>query len=329
MPNLDPKIYFIIIAALVVLLVVFLVLFLRLYRQSLKLENSNVNLVGELHDNKSSQAQAIHTSKMASLGAMVAGLVHEINTPLGFVRSNVEVVTELLLEQNVQIKRFDTAVKAGFALGPSDPKREPIMKHLARVRREINDGDIAQDAEDLLKDAHDGLDQIAVLIKNLKNFSRLDRDGIDIVDLNQGIEGALTIAHHMLKGEVEIIRDFEKIPEVQCASSQINQVFLNIITNAAQAAETGGKLKIATRSKGKKVTITFTDNGPGIPKDVLPKIFDPFFTTKDVGEGTGLGLSIAFKIIKAHGGSIDVRTAPHKGTTFIVTLPTRQSASTN
>jgi signal transduction histidine kinase len=155
----------------------------------------------------------------------------------------------------------------------------------------------------------------------------VDRDGMDTMDLNEGIESALMIAQHQLRDRVKVVKQLQALPKVRCMPSQMNQVFLNLITNAAQAIDGDGTLTIASKVEGGQVQLDFTDTGCGIPDDVLPKIFDPFFTTKPVGEGTGLGLSIVHKIVKGHGGTIKVRTTPRKGTTFTVSLPVNGSGA--
>jgi signal transduction histidine kinase len=184
---------------------------------------------------------------------------------------------------------------------------------------------LLKDAKELLGDASEGLAQLSSLVVNLKGFSRVDRDGMDTMDLNEGIESALMIAQHQLRDRVKVVKNLQPLPKVRCMPSQMNQVFLNLITNAAQAIEDDGTLTIASKAEGGQVQIDVSDTGCGIPDDVLPKIFDPFFTTKPVGEGTGLGLSIVHKIVKGHGGTIKVRTTPRKGTTFTVSLPVNGS----
>ena len=213
------------------------------------------------------------------------------------------------------------------------PKMPPTAgKHVEEARRKLFEARAAvekspllKDAKELLGDASDGLAQLSSLVLNLKGFSRVDRDGMDSMDLNEGIESALMIAQHQLRDRVKVIKQLQPLPKVRCMPSQMNQVFLNLITNAAQAIDGDGTLTIASKADGSQVQVDFTDTGVGIPDDVLPKIFDPFFTTKPVGEGTGLGLSIVHKIVKGHGGAIKVRTTPRKGTTFTVSLPVNGS----
>ena len=174
----------------------------------------------------------------------------------------------------------------------------------------------------LAKDGLYGIEQISEIVLNLKNFSRLDRSKVSSFNLNEGLESALVLAKHELK-HLAVKKQFGDIPAITCSPSQLNQVFLNLITNAAQATEgRAGEIQLTTRAPDPgHVEIEVADNGKGIPAEILPRIFDPFFTTKDVGKGTGLGLSIAYKIVEAHGGRITVDSKPGVGTRFTVRLP--------
>ena len=305
----------------------------RLQRENLLLRAGTGESEDALKKMQASQAQVIQTTKLASLGQMVAGVAHEINTPLGFVKSNVEVVGDLLDDYRALVQQYDVAVQ--YCLQPVDlifsadkASLEKLVKHVEEARRKLFEARAAvekspllTDAKELLGDASEGLSQLSTLVLNLKGFSRVDRDGMDTMDLNEGVESALMIAQHQMRDRVKVVKHLQPLPKVKCMASQINQVFLNLITNAAQAIDGDGTLTIESRADANNVEISFSDTGCGIPDDVLPKIFDPFFTTKPVGEGTGLGLSIVHKIVKSHGGSIKVRTTPKKGTTFTVILP--------
>lgn len=276
----------------------------------------------EARKREASQAQVIHTTKLASLGQMVAGVAHEINTPLGFVKSNVEVVSDLLSEYEAAVTKVMTGVDLLLTLDASmvDKARAAIQK----ARIELARATTLNEARELLDDSTEGLKQMSNLVLNLKGFARVDRDGMDTIDLNDSVRSALTIAGHQLRDRVQVVQQLADLPKVKCMPSQINQVFLNLITNAAQAMDDGGTLTIRSVANPNAVEISFEDTGKGIPDDVLPKIFDPFFTTKPVGEGTGLGLSIVHKIIQGHGGAIRVKSQVGKGTTFVVELPLSQ-----
>lgn len=275
---------------------------------------------------EASQSQVIHTTKLASLGQMVAGVAHEINTPLGFVKSNVEVVADLLAEYEQAVTNVMTGVD--FLLNSDAGIVERARVLVIKARKQLAQATGLNEARELLTDSVDGLKQMSSLVTNLKGFARVDRDGMDSVDLNDSIRSSLSIASHQLRDRIAVQTEFGILPPIKCMPSQINQVFLNLITNAAQAMGEEGTLHIQSIAKKDSVEVSIADNGSGIPENVLPNIFDPFFTTKKVGEGTGLGLSIVHKIIQGHGGSIRVNSVVGKGTTFYVELPIDSKAQT-
>jgi signal transduction histidine kinase len=306
---------------------------LKARRKNLVLQAGQAETEEELKRLQATQSQVIHTTKLASLGQMVAGVAHEINTPLGFVKSNVEVIGDLLDDYRTLVKQYDAAVQyclqpVDLIFGADKSSLDKLVKHVEEARRKLFDArtslektTLLKDAKELLSDASEGLGQLGSLVLNLKGFSRVDRDGMDSMDLNEGVESALMIAQHQLRDRVKVVKHMQPLPKVKCMPSQMNQVFLNLITNAAQAIEGEGTLTIDSKVVNNSAEISFADTGCGIADDILPKIFDPFFTTKQVGEGTGLGLSIVHKILKGHGGSIKVRTTPKKGSVFTLTIP--------
>jgi len=309
----------------VVLVVVCLLLAglaLLLHRRALKAQARAAQLTADLEKMQQTQSQVIHTTKLASLGQMIAGVAHEMNTPIGFVKSNVEVVRELLTEHRQLVGKCMQGLDMMLSADWSKPQMiDALRRTMGKVRAALATDERLSDADDLLKDSYDGLVQIANLVKNLKGFARVDRDGMDLLDLNECVESALMIAAHQLRDRIEVIKNLGALPKIHGVASQINQVLLNLITNAGQAMNDGGTLTLMSRRAGNQVEIEVTDTGMGISDDVMPKIFDPFFTTKPVGEGTGLGLSIVHKIVQSHGGSIKVRTAPKKGSTFTISFP--------
>ena len=308
-------------------------------RKNLVLQAGHAETEEELKRLQATQSQVIHTTKLASLGQMVAGVAHEINTPLGFVKSNVEVIGDLLDDYRTLVKQYDAAVQyclqpVDLIFGADKSSLDKLVKHVEEARRKLFDArtslektTLLKDAKELLSDASEGLGQLGSLVLNLKGFSRVDRDGMDSMDLNEGVESALMIAQHLLRDRVKVVKHLQPLPKVKCMPSQMNQVFLNLITNAAQAIDGDGTLTIDSKVVNNSIEISFADTGSGIADDILPKIFDPFFTTKQVGEGTGLGLSIVHKILKGHGGSIKVRTTPKKGSVFTLTVPLDATAA--
>jgi len=275
---------------------------------------------------KESEAQLIQSEKMSSLGQMVAGVAHEINTPLAYVKNSLGTVSERLAQISDAIEQCEKLV-AQLAAGKADPaglnrQYAQTSALLAKLKQQR----VLAELGGLVKDGIYGTGEMAEIVGNLKDFSRLDRSKVSSFNLNDGLNSSLGLARHMLKA-VKVTREFGEIPAITCAPSQINQVFLNLITNAAQALpDAGGEIRLSTRAEAEGVVVEVADNGKGIPPEVLPKIFDPFFTTKEAGKGTGLGLSISFKIVEQHGGRIKAASEPGKGTKFTVWLPLKPPA---
>lgn len=287
-----------------------------------KLVSKNQALAQSFQKLKSSQSQLVQAEKMASLGQMVAGVAHEINTPLGYVQNNVGMARDAYDRLESINGAYDTLI--GMLQQSPEVSEAAMNAHfttLQRMREEFAAMFPRQDMESLFSDTLYGIEQISEIVTNLKNFSRLDQASVDNIDINQCIDSALLIAKNVVKHKAEVIRDFGALPKLSCAPSQINQIFLNLITNAAHAIEGCGRIMITTKADNQYVHVVIRDNGKGIPPQNIKKIFDPFFTTKPVGEGTGLGLSIVFKIVEDHGGHIRVKSEVGKGTAFCVSLP--------
>jgi signal transduction histidine kinase len=271
---------------------------------------------------KESEAMLVQSEKMSSLGQMVAGVAHEINTPLAYVKSSLETVTSQLPQLQSMVQETESLLGA---LQGGEATESQVTNQFARVTamaEGMREHEVLGTLQRLVDDGMYGIGQISELVANLKNFSRLDRNKVSRFDLREGLESTLQIARNLVKHK-NIVREYGDIPLVSCSPSQINQVFLNLVSNAAQATpDTGGTIRLVTRRVGTdRVAVDVEDDGHGIPPEVLPRIFDPFFTTKDVGKGTGLGLSISYKIVDQHGGRIDVKSEVGKGTRFTVTLP--------
>jgi signal transduction histidine kinase len=238
-----------------------------------------------------SEAQLVQSEKMSSLGQLVAGVAHEINTPLAYSKNSVAIVRERLADLRI-------------VLGDGHPALE--------------------DLDALTRDGLHGIDQIAELVANLRSFSRLDRSKVQSFNVHEGVRATLLIARPALR-KIDVELRLGEVPSITCSPSQVNQVLLNLVTNAAQAIDKPrGQITLATRREGADfIAIEVADNGCGIPAELRSRIFDPFYTTKEVGKGTGLGLTIAYKIVSQHGGRIDVRSEVGVGTTFTVVLPLR------
>jgi len=275
---------------------------------------------------RESQTQLVQSEKMASLGQMVAGVAHELNTPLGYVKNNVQLLRELI---EPLFELADAQAELADCLNAADADEERLAQALeraTRAREQAAPEMLAEDLEQLLADTGYGLGQIAELVVGLKDFARLDRAMSEEVDLNDCVRSTLVIARNGIKDKVEVLTQLGELPRIACAPSQINQVLLNLLNNAAQAMERFGRILVKTWAEPNAVCISVQDNGCGMPPEVLKRIFDPFYTTKPVGQGTGLGLSICFKIIQDHGGSIRAASEPGRGTRFLIRLPFSQAA---
>lgn len=271
---------------------------------------------------KNSQMKLVQSEKMASLGQMVAGVAHEINTPLGYVKNNVIMTRDIMNQTDELVKTTDEFVRLMVDGNPSEEQFTSFLSNLHQQIQEFREDNLIEETKNLINDSLYGVNQISELVLDLKNFSRLDQSMDDEYNLNECVRSALNIAKNQIKDRLEVILKLEDIPSVQCAPSQINQVILNLVTNASQAvSEEGGKILIRSFEDNNNVYISVQDNGKGIPAENLSKIFDPFFTTKKIGEGTGLGLSISFQIIESHGGLLRVKSEVGKGTRFQFNIP--------
>jgi two-component system NtrC family sensor kinase len=283
-----------------------------------ELLESNKNLTGLVSNLKAAQSQLVETEKMASLGQLTAGIAHEINNPINFVKSNIK---PLRLDFNDIFELLDqyTAIE-NQAASPE------TLKFLNDFKQKIDLSFIKKEVTDLLNGIEEGATRTAEIVQSLRAFSRTDEVELKAADVNKSILNSLMLLRSMIPYYIEITPVFDKLKTINCYPGKLNQAFINLIHNSVQAIVEKKKhhkesILIATKDYPENISIEITDTGVGMNEDVKQKMFDPFFTTKGVGEGTGLGLSIVFGIIEKHKGAIDVKSEPGKGTTIIIMLP--------
>jgi signal transduction histidine kinase len=283
-----------------------------------------------LNQLKSTQTQLIQTEKMSSLGQLVAGVAHEINNPVGFIAGNLLHTQTYAQDLLRLLTAYEQAYPEGTAL-------------IQEIREEIDIEFLYEDFPKALSSMTIGTERIKEIVLSLRNFSRLDESEFKAVDLHEGIDSTLLILHHRLKASpdrptIQVTPEYGPLPLIECAPGLVNQVMMNLLSNAIDALESAVQAKIITAPEIKIVTeldasgegiyIRVIDNGTGIPSEILSRLFDPFFTTKPVGKGTGLGLSISYQIItEEHGGKLECRSVPGQGTTFQIWLPCKNARS--
>lgn len=272
--------------------------------------------------------QIIHQEKMASIGQLAAGVAHEINNPMGFIISNVSQMKKYAsklfkyLEANEKILD-EIAAKDLNNLQIADLQQQ--FDEVAALKNQLDIEFVKEDVNSLIDDTLEGTNRVKVIVQELRTFSRNDVQR-SMADLNAGIDSVINIIWNELKYKVNLVRDYGEIPMTYCNIGQLNQVFMNILLNAAHAIEDNGEIRIKSRQEADQILIEISDTGHGISPEIINKIFDPFFTTKEIGKGTGLGLSISYEIVKSYGGNVIVESKVGVGTTFIISIPIVESS---
>lgn len=264
--------------------------------------------------------QLLQSEKMASIGQLAAGVAHEINNPIGFVGSNLRTLKDYI----AALLELVSVYEQGDSLMADDTA---LAQRIRELRRAVDIDFLREDAPALINESIEGTERVQRIVQDLRDFSRLENPDWQGADLHAGLEATLNIVSNDVRFKADIVRELGDIPAVECLPFQINQVFLNILLNAAQSITGRGTITLRSGRVTDEVWISITDTGQGIPPERMARIFDPFYTTKPVGQGTGLGLSVSYGIVKKHGGRIDVQSQTGAGTTFTIRLPIKRPAA--
>jgi len=284
---------------------------LRVKRRTSKLSKT-------LEELKQMQNQLLQSEKLASLGQLSAGVAHEINNPIGFISSNITSLSQYIDEIFKLLATYEEA--------ENQLQDSKLLMNIQTIKEEVDIDFVKEDIKDLILESEDGVSRVKKIVQDLKNFCHVDDEEWQLLDIHNALDSTLNIIQNEIKYKANVIQEYGDIPLVECIQSQLNQVFMNLLVNAAHAIEEQGCITIRTGHDGNNwAWVQVSDNGKGIEKEHLKKIFDPFFTSKPVGTGTGLGLSLSYGIVQKHNGRIEVDTTVGKGSTFTVWLPVKQS----
>jgi len=279
-----------------------------------RVEEKQKQLLKELQN---TQEQLVQSEKMASIGQLAAGVAHEINNPVGYIHSNIGTLDGYVSGLLELIEAYEQAESQIVDIS--------LKKIIEDIKEKLDLDFLKEDIRSLVIESQEGVTRVKQIVQDLKDFSHVDTPEWQWVDLHKGLSSTLNIVNNEIKYKAEVIKQYGDLPEVECFPSQLNQVFLNLLVNAAHAIEERGTIIVRTGFEKEEVWIEVVDTGKGIAKDQICRIFDPFYTSKPIGEGTGLGLSLSYGIVQKHGGRIDVNSKVGEGTSFKVWLPVRQS----
>ncbi|MDH4568630.1 ATP-binding protein [Pseudomonas sp. BN414] len=262
-----------------------------------------------VHKLEKANAQLLQSEKLAAIGQLAAGVAHEINNPIGYVFSNLKTLTGYV---NDLLRIVDAVDGVGS------------LEELQQLKRSLEYDYIRNDVEALIHESEDGIERVKKIITALKDFSHIEEEAFRAADLHKGFDSTLNLVNNELKYKAEVVREYGELPLVECIPSQINQVVMNLLINAAHAIEGFGRITLRSGQQGDWVWLEVEDDGKGIDPNILNRIYEPFFTTKPVGKGTGLGLALSYNIVQKHSGRIEVVSQPCHGTRFRVWLPRQQ-----
>ncbi len=266
---------------------------------------------------QTSHQQLLQSEKLASIGQLAAGVAHEINNPVGYVYSNLSTLQNYINDLCQMLEGYEHL--ESLVVGD-----QAALKEIKSLKKKLDVEYLKSDLHDLVKESMEGISRVKGIVQDLKDFSHVDEAEWQWTNLQQGLNSTLNIVNNEIKYKAKVVKEYGYMPDVECLASQINQVFMNLLVNAAHSIEKDGVITIRTGHEKEMVWIEISDTGSGITTENLKKIFDPFFTTKPVGTGTGLGLSLSYSIMKKHGGDIKVTSVVGKGTTFTICLPIKQ-----
>lgn len=285
----------------------------QLATEHARLQERNGQLETALAELKNAQARLLQQENMVAIGRLAAGVAHEINTPLGFISANLGALAKYLGRFNDFIRLQEEAIGDGEGAAQVTAARQKLKINFAM-----------QDGRELISESLDGVARVSKIVGSLKAFSRLE-DGPELqrADLNECLEATISILPPELLGQVVVRKEYGDVPRIRCLPQQLNQVFMHLLINAAQAVDRQGEITVRTRTETAAVSVAISDTGCGIPAAQLPRIFEPFFTTRPLGQGTGLGLSVCYEIVRQHAGEITVESPEGGGATFTVRLPLR------
>jgi len=262
------------------------------------------------------QSQLLQSEKLAAIGQLAAGVAHEINNPVGFVYSNIGSLGQYLDDFFSVVDAYERAEAS---------LDEAARREIRSIRQQVDFDFLRQDVQAMVKESREGLNRVSKIVRDLKDFAHVhEGEAWQMEDLHKGLESTLNVVWNELKYNCELHKEYGQIPLVECQLPYLNQVFMNLLVNAAQAMDGHGSITLRTGVAGERVWVEVADTGRGIRPEHLPRLFDPFFTTKPVGKGTGLGLSVSYNIVKKHHGEITVESVVDKGTRFRIWLPIRQ-----
>ncbi len=279
-----------------------------------------IELISDITEELAIERELRQSQKMASIGQLAAGVAHEINNPTGFVSSNLRTLKDYQNDLDRLLGQYRT-LKHALKNDEDQAAIQEMIKHIEDTEDEVDIGYILQDIGELIAESEEGTERIKKIVEDLKHFAHPGQDKVQDTDINKELESTLNVVNNELKYKAEVVTEFNPLPIIQANPQQLNQVFVNILVNAAQSIENMGEIRIKTRHVDGHVEIGISDTGCGIAKENISKIFEPFFTTKEVGKGTGLGMNIAYNIIKKHHGDIVIDSCVGKGTLFTISLP--------